>query len=207
LVLGAGVAGLQAIATARRLGAVVQAFDIRPAAKEQVESLGATFVGLTLEEAEDAGGYAKEVSEDVEKKEQELLTRLVAEADVVITTAQVPGKPAPRLISAAMVEGMRPGSVIVDLAADTGGNCELTEPGKQVDHHGVSIEGLTNAAASLPTHACLLSAGNLAELELHRLMFAAFERGFDEEITRQCCVTHGGEVVYGKPQESAGAAG
>ena len=207
LVLGAGVAGLQAIATARRLGAVVQAFDIRPAAKEQVESLGATFVGLTLEEAEDTGGYAKQVSEDVEKKERELLTRLVADADVVITTAQVPGKPAPRLISAAMVEGMRPGSVIVDLAADTGGNCELTEPGKQVERNGVSIVGLTNAAAALPTHASQMYSRNIAALLLHLVKDGALQLDFDDEITRQCCVTHGGEVVYGKPRESATTAG
>src|SRR5690606_10195802 len=135
------------------------------------------------------------------------LTRLVAEADVVITTAQVPGKPAPRLISAAMVEGMRPGSVIVDLASDTGGNCELTEPGKQVDHHGVSIVGLTNAAASLPSDASQMCRRDSAAVPRHLVKGGALELDFDDEITRQCCVTHGGGVVCGKPRESAGAAG
>ena len=207
LVLGAGVAGLQAIATARRLGAMVQAFDIRPAAKEQVESLGATFVGLTLEEAEDVGGYAKQVSEDVEKKEQELLSRLVADADVVITTAQVPGKPAPRLITAAMVEGMRPGSVIVDLAADTGGNCELTQAGKEVTHRGVAIIGLTNAAAALPVNASQMYSRNIAALLLHLVKDGALHFDFDDEITRQCCVAHAGEVLYGKPRTPAAAPG
>lgn len=196
LVVGAGVAGLQAIATARRLGAVVQAFDIRPAVKEQVESLGATFVGLTVEEAEDKGGYAKEVSEDVHRREQELLHRLVAEADVVITTAQVPGKKAPVLITAEMVDAMRPGSVIVDVAADSGGNCALTEPGRQVEHNGVTIIGLTNAPSGLPTHASQMYSRNVAALLLHVVRDGAIHVDLEDEITGACCVTHGGSVVH-----------
>lgn len=196
LVVGAGVAGLQAIATARRLGAVVQAFDIRPAVKEQVESLGATFVGLTVEEAEDKGGYAKEVSEDVHRREQELLHRLVAEADVVITTAQVPGKKAPVLITAEMVNAMRPGSVIVDVAADSGGNCALTEPGRQVEHNGVTIIGLTNAPSGLPTHASQMYSRNVAALLLHVVRDGAIHVDLEDEIIGACCVTHGGSVVH-----------
>jgi NAD(P) transhydrogenase subunit alpha len=196
LVLGAGVAGLQAIATARRLGAIVQAFDIRPAVKEQVESLGATFVGLALEEAEGAGGYAKEVSEDVHRKEQELLDRLVRDADAVITTALVPGKKAPVLITAAMVAGMRPGSVIVDLAAEAGGNCELTEPGREVVHGGVTIIGLTDAASAVAHHASQMYSRNISTLLLHLVRDGALRLDLEDEITRACCVTHGGEIVH-----------
>ncbi len=150
LVIGAGVAGLQAIATAKRLGARVKGFDIRPAAAEQVESLGAQFVGITLEEAETKGGYAKEVTADQQKKEHELLQKICAESDVVITTAQVPGRKAPVLITRDMVEAMRPGSAIVDLAAESGGNCELTKAGETVVENGVQIIGLVDAASVLP---------------------------------------------------------
>ncbi|MBI4542461.1 MAG: Re/Si-specific NAD(P)(+) transhydrogenase subunit alpha [Gemmatimonadetes bacterium] len=196
LVLGAGVAGLQAIATARRLGAVVQAFDIRPAAKQEVESLGATFVGLTLEEAADQSGYAREVSEDVKRREHELLARLVADADVVITTALVPGKAAPVLITEPMVRAMRLGSVIVDLAAEAGGNCELTEPGREIERYGVLIHGLVNPASSLPTHASQMYSRNISALLLHLVQGGELKLDPEDEITRGCLVTHGGQVVH-----------
>lgn len=205
LVLGAGVAGLQAVATARRLGAVVQAFDIRPAVKEQVESLGATFVGLTLDEAEGAGGYAKEVTEDVQRREHELLARLTAEADVVITTAQVPGKPAPVLITAEMVEAMRPGSVIVDLAAESGGNCPLAEAGRQVVRHDVVIIGLTDGASRHPLHASQMYARNVSTLLLHLVQDGELHVDLEDEITRACCVTHAGEVVHETARGLVGA--
>ncbi len=197
LVLGAGVAGLQAIATARRLGAVVQAFDIRPAVKEQVESLGATFVGLALEEAETEGGYAKEVAEDVHRKEQELLHGLVRDADAVITTAAIPGKRAPVLITEAMVRDMRPGSVIVDLAAETGGNCELTQPGKEALHHGVLVVGLTDAPSAVAVHASQMYSRNITALVLHLAPGGTFRDDLaDDEIARACLVTRYGEVVH-----------
>jgi NAD(P) transhydrogenase subunit alpha len=204
LVLGAGVAGLQAIATARRLGAVVQAFDIRPAAREQVESLGATFVGLELEGAQDAGGYAKEVTADVHRREQELLLRLVRDADAVITTALVPGKRAPVLITTEMVEAMRPGSVVVDLAAEWGGNCELTEPGGERLYRGVCIVGLTHAASAVAHHASQMYARNIAALLLHLLKDGALHLDPEDEITRACLVTHRGEVVHGGAKVAAG---
>ncbi len=207
LVLGAGVAGLQAIATARRLGAVVQAFDIRPAAREQVESLGATFVGMPLEDAEDARGYAREVGEDVGRRIREVLARPVAEADVVITTAQVPGKPAPTLVTEEMVRAMRPGSVIVDLAAETGGNCTLTEPGRTVVHHGVMINGLINAPSAHATHASQMLSRNIAALLLHVHFDGAIQVDLEDEITRACCVTHAGEVLHEGARALVGAGG
>jgi len=204
LVLGAGVAGLQAIATARRLGAVVQGFDIRPAVKEQVESLGATWVGIEMEEAEGAGGYAKEVSEEAQLKEREHLHKLVSEADIVITTAQIPGKPAPILIERAAVEAMRPGSVIVDLAAETGGNCELTQPGEDVDHNGVHILGPIELPATLPQHASQMYSRNVAALLGHLIAEGELKLDLEDEITSGCLVTHGGEIMHG--QAKAGAA-
>lgn len=204
LVLGAGVAGLQAIATARRLGAVVQAFDIRPAAREQVESLGATFVGLELEGAQDAGGYAKEVTADVHRREQELLLRLVRDSDAVITTALVPGKRAPVLITTEMVEAMRPGSVVVDLAAEAGGNCELTEPGSERLYHGVSIVGLTHAASAVAHHASQMYARNITALLLHLLKDRMLHLDPEDEITRACLVTYQGEVVHEGAKVAAG---
>ena len=162
LVMGAGVAGLQAIATARRLGAVVRAYDVRAAAKEEVQSLGAKFVELDLETQDGAGGYAKEQSAEYLAKQQELLAAEVAASDVVITTAQIPGRKAPVLVTTAMVEGMGEGSVIVDMAADSGGNCELSVAGEDVVHHGVTVVGLTNPPASMPTHASFLYARNIA---------------------------------------------
>jgi H+-translocating NAD(P) transhydrogenase subunit alpha len=162
LVMGAGVAGLQAIATARRLGAVVRAYDVRAAAKEEVQSLGARFVELGLETQDGAGGYAKEQSAEYLAKQQELLAAEVAASDVVITTAQIPGRKAPILVTTAMVEGMSEGSVIVDMAADSGGNCEVSVAGEDVELHGVTVVGLANPPASMPTHASFLYARNIA---------------------------------------------
>jgi len=196
LVLGAGVAGLQAIATARRLGAVVQAFDIRPAAREQVESLGATFVGLELESAEDSGGYAKEVSEDVHRKEQELLLGLVRDSDAVITTALIPGKRAPVLITKEMVEAMKPGSVVVDLAAEAGGNCELTRAGEEVDHGGVLVIGLANAASAVAHHASQMYSRNISSLLGHLVRDGQLQLDLEDEITRACCITHAGQILH-----------
>jgi len=196
LVLGAGVAGLQAIATARRLGAMVQAFDIRPAAKEQVESLGATYVGLTLDTAEDKGGYAKEVSDDVHRREQEHLLGLVREADAVISTALVPGRRAPVLISEEMVRAMKPGSVIVDIAAESGGNCVLTEPDTDVVRHGVTIVGMTGSGGAVPVHSSQMYSRNIAGLLLHLIKDGALDVNLDDEIVRGCLVTHGGEVLH-----------
>jgi H+-translocating NAD(P) transhydrogenase subunit alpha len=207
LVIGAGVAGLQAIATARRLGARVKGFDIRPAAAEQVQSLGAQFVGITLEEAETAGGYAKEVTEDQQKQEHELLHRLCAESDVVITTAQVPGRPAPVLITTDMLAAMRPGSVIVDLAAESGGNCEVTVAGETVVQDGVKVIGLINAASELPRNASQMYSRNIHELLRHVVDVEAgtVKVDFGDEITRECCVTHDGAIVHERTRAAAGA--
>jgi H+-translocating NAD(P) transhydrogenase subunit alpha len=207
LVIGAGVAGLQAIATARRLGARVKGFDIRPAAAEQVESLGAQFVGITLDEAETKGGYAKEVTEEQQKKEHELLHKLCADADVVITTAQVPGKKAPVLITEEMIRDMRRGSVIVDLAAETGGNCSLTQKGETVVQNGVKIIGLLDAASELPRNASQMYSRNVHALLQHLVdgETKTLKVNFDDEITRECCVTHDGKVVHERAREAAGA--
>ena len=195
LVLGAGVAGLQAIATARRLGAVVSAFDVRPAVKEQVESLGAKFVEMRIEEqAETAGGYAKELSQDTHRRELAFIAEQVKDADIVITTAAIPGKRAPILVTADAVRAMKPGSVIVDLAVDTGGNCELTEAGKEAVHGGVVVLGPTNLAGSLPYHASQMYARNISSFLLHVVKDGALRLDFDDEIIRDTCVTHGGEV-------------
>jgi proton-translocating NAD(P)+ transhydrogenase subunit alpha len=194
LVLGAGVAGLQAIATARRLGAVVQGFDIRPAVKEQVESLGATWVGVQVSAAETAAGYAKETTTEEQRRLQEHLTRLVQETDVVITTAQVPGKRAPVLVTRAMVEAMKPGAVIVDLSAETGGNCELTAAGQDQSSHGVRIMGPINLAAGLPTHASQMYSRNLAALLTHLKDDGELRIDLADEITGVCCVTYAGRV-------------
>jgi len=196
-VLGAGVAGLQAIATARRLGAVVSAFDTRPVVKEQVQSLGATFVELELEveEGQDARGYATELSEAQHAQEQALVQRSVTESDAVITTALIPGRPAPELITASAVEGMRPGSVIVDLAAEAGGNCELTSPGEVIVHNGVTIVGTLNLPSTMPLHASQMFARNITSLL--DLITAAGEPAidFEDEIVADACITHDGKVV------------
>jgi NAD(P) transhydrogenase subunit alpha len=195
LVMGAGVAGLQAIATARRLGAVVSAYDVRPAVKEEVHSLGATFIELALETQEGEGGYAREQSEEFLRKQRELIGEHVAKSDVVITTAAVPGRRAPLLVTGEMVKGMRPGSVIVDLAADTGGNVELTQAGKDADVAGVTIIGTRNVPSTMPLHASQLFARNVMNLLLHLVKDGAITLDFQDEITKGSCVTHGGEIV------------
>jgi NAD(P) transhydrogenase subunit alpha len=198
LVLGAGVAGLQAIATARRLGAVVSAFDTRPAVKEQVLSLGATFVELEMEvgeTAQDARGYATVLSESQQVEQQRMLERHVADSDVVITTAAVPGQPAPKLIPAHTVEAMRTGSVIVDLAAETGGNCELTQPGDIVERHGVTLIGTLNLPAGMPLHASQMYARNIQAVLEHLVVDGALQLDFDDEITADAVVTHEGRVT------------
>jgi NAD(P) transhydrogenase subunit alpha len=195
LVLGAGVAGLQAIATARRLGAIVSAFDVRPVVKEQVQSLGATFLEMKIEEhAETSGGYAKELSEDTHRKELAFLAGAVKDADVVITTAAIPGKKAPVLITAAAVLGMKPGSIIVDLAAETGGNCELTQAGSEIVRNGVSIMGPVNLASSEPLHASQMYARNVQAFLGHIVQDGKLRLDFEDQITRDTCVTHAGEV-------------
>jgi H+-translocating NAD(P) transhydrogenase subunit alpha len=195
LVMGAGVAGLQAIATARRLGAVVSAYDVRPAVKEEVQSLGATFIELPLESQVGEGGYAKEQSEDFLRKQRELIGEHIAKSDVVITTAAVPGRRAPLLVTADMVKGMRPGSVIVDLAAESGGNVELTQAGEDVDVNGVMILGTRNVPSTMPLHASQLYARNVANLLLHLVKDGAINLDFGDEITKGSCVTHDGEIV------------
>ena len=197
LVIGAGVAGLQALATARRLGAQVWGYDVRPVVKEQVESLGAKFLefNLGLTDAEDKGGYAKALSADASRRQQELLNEKNKDFDVIITTALVPGRPAPRLITKETVAGMRPGAVIVDLAAEAGGNCELTEPDRIVIKHGVTIHGPTNLPATMPVHASQLYARNVTELLREFVKEGALALQFDDEVIKGACVTHGGEIV------------
>ncbi len=201
LIMGAGVAGLMAIGTARRLGAVVEATDVRPVVKEQVQSLGAKFleVEMTDEEksqAETAGGYAREMSDDYKQRQAELIAQRVGEADFVITTALIPGRPAPRLITDAMVASMQPGSVIVDMAAEAGGNVEGTEPNKIVEKHGVTIIGLTNLPAMMPAHASQMYAKNIQTLVKHLLTDGKLELNFDDEITRGATITHDGKIVH-----------
>ena len=189
LVLGAGVAGLQAIATARRLGAVVSGFDVRPAVREQVESLGASFLDLGIQGAETSGGYAAELTAEEQARQQAALEEQIPEFDVVVTTALVPGRPAPKLIPATAVQKMRPGSVIVDLAAETGGNCELTEPGSEVERHGVTIVGFTDFPSRTPYHASQLYSRNVSALLLHLAPGGELALDFDDEITGGACVT------------------
>ena len=201
IIMGAGVAGLMAIGTARRLGAVVEATDVRPAVKEQVQSLGGTFleVEMTDEEkakAETSGGYATEMSDDYKRRQAELIAERVKEADFVITTALIPGRPAPQLVSDAMVKSMKPGSVIVDMAAEMGGNVEGTEPGKEVVKHGVKIVGLTNLPATMPGSATQMYAKNLQTLIKHLLKDGEINVDLDDEITRGATITHAGKVVH-----------
>lgn len=194
-VMGAGVAGLQAIATARRLGAVVEAFDIRPAVKEEVQSLGAKFVEVKLDEdTVAAGGYAKEISEASKQRTQEVVAEHVKNADVVITTAQVPGKKAPLLVTEEMVAQMAPGSVIVDLAAEQGGNCAGTEPGKDVIRHGVTIIGPINLPSSMPVHASQMYAKNISTLLQYLIKDGELQLNFEDDIISSTCITHGGEI-------------
>jgi H+-translocating NAD(P) transhydrogenase subunit alpha len=203
LVIGAGVAGLQAIATARRLGAVVSAYDLRPASKEQVQSLGGRFVELPIEakDAQDARGYGTAQDETFYARQRELLTRVVAESDVVITAAVIPGKKSPVLITADMVKGMAPGSVIVDLASERGGNCELTRTGETVKEHGVSIIGAINLASSVPYHASQMYARNVTTFLTYLMKDGKLQLNTQDEIIRETMVTHGGEVVNTRVRE------
>jgi H+-translocating NAD(P) transhydrogenase subunit alpha len=188
LVLGGGVAGLQALATAKRLGARTTGYDVRPEVAEQVQSLGANWLDLGIEAAGE-GGYARELSEEERAQQQQALTDAIKEFDVVITTALVPGRPAPRLIPASAVTAMRPGSVIVDLAAEAGGNCELTEPGQEIVRDDVTIVGLTNLASTMPAHASQLYARNVSALLQHLAPEGRLQLDFDDEITAGACVT------------------
>ena len=196
LVLGAGVAGLQAIATAHRLGAVVEAYDVRAVVKEQVESLGASFVEVpAIEDAETEGGYAREVSEESQRRANEVIAERLRSTDACITTALIPGRPAPRLITAEMVEGMPHGSLIVDLAAEQGGNCELTKPGEEVNVNGVTVLGPLNLASDLAADASRMFSRNAEKLVLYLLNDGELSFDFDNEIVKGCVVTHDGEIV------------
>jgi NAD(P) transhydrogenase subunit alpha len=195
LVLGAGVAGLQALATARRLGAVVSGFDVRPAVREQVQSLGATFLDVGVVGEETEGGYARELTAEEQAQQQSALEERIPDFDAVITTAAVPGRPAPKLIPAAAVERMRPGSVIVDLAAETGGNCELTRPGETFVSGGVSILGPLNLASTMPTHASQLYARNVSALLAHLAPAGELTLDWEDEITAGTCVTRKTEAA------------
>ena len=204
LVLGAGVAGLQAIATARRLGAVVEAYDVRPTVQEEVKSLGARFLKLALETQEGEGGYAREQSEEFLNRQREGLTEHVAANDVVITTASIPGRKAPLLITASMLKGMRRGSVIVDLAAESGGNCAATLPGRVVEVDGVWVDGTTNIPSTMALHASQLYARNITNLL--QLLFSNGELKLDfaDEIIRDCCVTHDGQITSERARQVMG---
>jgi NAD(P) transhydrogenase subunit alpha len=205
-VIGAGVAGLQAIATARRLGAVVSAYDVRPAAKEQVHSLGARFVELPLEaqEAQDARGYARAQDEAFYAKQRELLGRTVAESDAVITTAVVPGKKAPVLVTAEMIKAMAPGSVVLDLAAERGGNCELTRPGETVVEYGITLIGPVNLASGVPHHASQMYARNLVSFLTNLVKEGRVGAPETDEIIRETLLTEGGDVVNARVRELLG---
>jgi NAD(P) transhydrogenase subunit alpha len=207
-VIGAGVAGLQAIATARRLGAQVEAYDLRPAVKDQVQSLGAKFVEMSIDagQSEDRGGYAKAMGDEFYRRQQEAMARVVAEQDVVIATAAVPGKRAPVLVSAAMVRGMAPGSVICDLAAERGGNCELTRAGEVVVSDGVTILGPMNLPATVPSHASQLFAKNVTTFLLNMVSAGALQLEKDDEIVRETKVVREGEIVHPAVRAAAGPA-
>ncbi len=208
LVLGAGVAGLQAVATAKRLGAAVEAFDVRKVVKAQVESLGAKFVEVDMaEDAQTESGYAKEVSEEYKRRQADLIHRHIAKSDVCITTALIPGQRAPILITEEMVKAMRPGSVIVDLAAEQSGNCALTEPGTEVVRHGVAILGFLNLPSRMAVHASQMYSRNMEKLLLHLMGDSGLKIDFRDEITRGCVITHGGEIVHAKVKELLSARG
>jgi H+-translocating NAD(P) transhydrogenase subunit alpha len=207
-VIGAGVAGLQAIATSRRLGAVTSSYDLRPAAKEQVQSLGGRFVELPIEakDAQDARGYARAQDETFYQRQRELLGRVVKESDVVITAAVIPGKKSPVLVTEEMAIGMAPGSVIFDLAAERGGNCELTEAGRTVVKHGVTIIGAINVASGVPYHASQMYARNTTAFLTHLIKDQKLQLNMDDEIVRETLVTHGGDVVNPRVREFFGMA-
>jgi NAD(P) transhydrogenase subunit alpha len=209
IIMGAGVAGLMAIGTARRLGAVVEATDVRPAVKEQVQSLGGTFieVEMTDEEkakAETAGGYATEMSDDYKRRQAELIAERIKDADFIITTALIPGRPAPKLVTEEMLKSMKPGSVIVDMAAEMGGNVEGTEAGKEVVKHGVLLIGITNLPATMPGSATQMYAKNLQTLIKHLLADGKVEIDLTDEITRGATITHGGKVVHESTAKALG---
>ena len=205
LILGAGVAGLQAIATCRRLGAVVEAFDVRPAVKEEVQSLGAKFIEVDVgTDTQDAGGYARELTEDAKNRQREVISERAMAADVVITTALIPGKPAPLLITEDTVKGMKEGSVIVDLAAETGGNCELTEPGKVVVVHGVAIHGPLNLPSELSINASQMYSKNVEGLIILLVEEGELRLDFEDEIVSGSCITHAGEIVNERVKEAVG---
>ena len=208
LIVGAGVAGLQAIATARKLGGVVSGYDVRPAAREQVQSLGARFVELPLDaaDAEDRRGYARAQDEGFYRRQRELMARVVAESDVVITTAVVPGRTAPVLITRDMAAAMAPGSVIVDLAAERGGNCELTRANETIVAHGVTVIGAVNLAGTVPYHASQMYAKTVSAFFLHLTRGGKLQLDLDDEITRETLVTRGGEVVHPRVREALHAA-
>jgi H+-translocating NAD(P) transhydrogenase subunit alpha len=208
MVLGAGVAGLQAIATARRLGAIVQAFDVRSAVKEQIESLGARFLELDmgLEDAEAAGGYARQLTDEEQQRQRELLAEEIGKVDAVISTAAVPGRPAPLLVTEQAVRNMTAGSVIVDLAAETGGNCELTEPGETVVRDGVTIIGPLNLASTMPDHASSLYARNVQSLLELMVKEGELSLDFEDEVLEGACITRDGEIVHEGARQAAGAA-
>lgn len=205
-IIGAGVAGLQAIATSRRLGAVVQAYDVRPAVKEQVESLGAQFVSLDLETkgTEGAGGYAKAMDEDFYRRQREMMTKVLAESDVVITTAAIPGKRAPILITEEMVKSMRAGSVIVDLAAETGGNCEVTKPGETILIHGVHIMGPLNLPSTIPYHASQMYSRNISAFLQLLVRDGKLHVDLEDQILRESLVVHNQDVIHPKVRELLG---
>jgi NAD(P) transhydrogenase subunit alpha len=207
-VIGAGVAGLQAIATARRLGAVVEAYDVRPAVKDQIQSLGAKFVELPLDTAaaEDKGGYARAQDEGFYRRQRELLARVVAESDVVIGAAAVPGKKAPVLVTGEMLEGMRPGSVVVDLAAEQGGNCAASEPGRDVVRHGVRVLAPLSLATTIPHHASQLYARNVANFVVNMVRRGELRPDADDEIVRDSMLTRAGEIVHPRVREALGLA-
>jgi H+-translocating NAD(P) transhydrogenase subunit alpha len=205
LVLGAGVAGLQAVATARRLGAIVQAFDVRAAVKEQIESLGARFLELEmgLEDAEAAGGYARPLTDAEQQRQRELLAEEIGKVDAVVSTAAVPGRRAPLLVTEQAVRNMKPGSVIVDLAADTGGNCELTEPGETVVRDGVTIAGPLNLASTMPDHASSLYARNVQSLLELMVEEGELRIDFEDEVLAGACITRDGEIVHEGARKAA----
>jgi len=207
-IVGAGVAGLQAIGSARKLGAIVEAYDVRPAVKEQVQSLGGKFVEMQLETegAEDKGGYAKEQGEEFLRKQRELMTSVVSHSDVVITTAAIPGKKAPILVTKDMVEAMAPGSIVVDLAAERGGNCELTKPGEDVVHNGVLILGPDNPPSTIPYHASQMFSNNVTTFLKHLAPEGELKVDLEDEITRDTLVTKDGDVVQARVKELLGAA-
>ena len=208
LVIGAGVAGLQAIATARRLGAVVSAYDVRAAVKEQIESLGAKFVTLGVEagDSQDKGGYAKAMDENFYKRQREAMAAVVREQDVVITTAAVPGKKAPILITREMIEGMTSGSVVVDLAAERGGNCDATQPGRTIQVGGTTLLGPLNLSSSVPFHASAMYAKNVATFMKLIVKDGAFNLNLEDDIVKETLVTHDGKLVHPRVRDALGAA-